>query len=163
MCLYIFNMTHFRGQGRYPGNNFVAFLENLRHHRFVLRLTDLQTAQAWVAWVAWAQPKPQILSHKKSPHQDFIIKDVFKTCRQFHFQKEWIYAHDPICLQSFTISKSQGSQLWSNLSSLFITFKNVLIENLELDTLRRFHFGCTEVGFTNYLSRESTRQGFVCD
>ena len=43
MCLYFFNLTHFRGQGRNPGNNFVAFLENLRHPKFVLRLTDLQT------------------------------------------------------------------------------------------------------------------------
>ena len=41
-CLYFFDLTHFRGQGRNPYNNFVAFLENLRHHNFVLRLSDLQ-------------------------------------------------------------------------------------------------------------------------
>ena len=42
MCLYLSYLTHFRGQGRNPSNNFVAFLENLRHHNFVLRLSDLQ-------------------------------------------------------------------------------------------------------------------------
>ena len=41
MCLYLFDLTHFSGQGRNPSNNFVALLENLRHRNFVLRLSDL--------------------------------------------------------------------------------------------------------------------------
>ena len=41
-CLYFIDLTHFKGQGRYPYNNFIGFLENLRHHNFVLRLSDLQ-------------------------------------------------------------------------------------------------------------------------
>ena len=41
MCLQLSYLTHFSGQGRNPYNNFVAFLENLRHHTFVLRLSDL--------------------------------------------------------------------------------------------------------------------------
>ena len=41
MCLYISYLTHFSGEGRNPYNNFVAFLENLRPHNFVLRLSDL--------------------------------------------------------------------------------------------------------------------------
>ena len=40
-CLYFLDLTHFIGYGRNPGNNFVAFLENLRHHKFVLKLSDL--------------------------------------------------------------------------------------------------------------------------
>ena len=42
-CHYSVDLTHFKGQGRNPINNFVAFLENLRHHTFVLRLSDLQS------------------------------------------------------------------------------------------------------------------------
>ena len=40
-CLYFFDLTNFKGYGRNPYNNCVAFLENLRHHNFVLRLSDL--------------------------------------------------------------------------------------------------------------------------
>ena len=40
-CHYFLDLTLFRGLGRNPSNNFVAFLENLRHHIFVLRLSDL--------------------------------------------------------------------------------------------------------------------------
>jgi len=39
MCLYFSYLTNF--SGRNPSNNFVAFLENLRHHNFVLRLHGL--------------------------------------------------------------------------------------------------------------------------
>ena len=38
---FFLDLTHFKGQGRNPSKNFVAFLENLRHHIFVLRLSDL--------------------------------------------------------------------------------------------------------------------------
>ena len=41
MCLYFSYLTHFSGKGRNPSNNFVAFLENLRHRNFVLRLSVL--------------------------------------------------------------------------------------------------------------------------
>ena len=40
-CLYFLDLTHFKGYGRNPSNNFIEFLKNLRHHIFVLRLTDL--------------------------------------------------------------------------------------------------------------------------
>ena len=41
MCLYFFDLTHFRGLGRNPGNISLQFnSENLRQHKFVLRLTN---------------------------------------------------------------------------------------------------------------------------
>ena len=46
-CLQFLDLTHFRGQGRNLSNNFVAFLENLRHHIFVLRLSDLYQEATW--------------------------------------------------------------------------------------------------------------------
>ena len=41
MCNYLSHLTHFSGKGINPYNNFVAFLENLRHHNFFLKLSDL--------------------------------------------------------------------------------------------------------------------------
>ena len=40
MCIHLSYLIHFSGQGRNPYNDFVGFLENLRHHNFVLRLSD---------------------------------------------------------------------------------------------------------------------------
>ena len=37
----IFDLTHFKGYGRNQKNNIIGFLENLRHHIFLLRLCEL--------------------------------------------------------------------------------------------------------------------------
>ena len=47
-CFSFIDFTHFRGKGRNPYNNFIAFLENLRHHNFVLRLSDLKVADQFL-------------------------------------------------------------------------------------------------------------------
>ena len=43
--MYHSSLTHFRFLGRISSNFFVAFLENLRHNNFVLRLSDLYLLQ----------------------------------------------------------------------------------------------------------------------
>ena len=40
-CLYYFDWPNLEGWAEILQNNFVVFLENLRHHSFFLRLSDL--------------------------------------------------------------------------------------------------------------------------
>ena len=46
MCLNLSYLTHFGGWGKNPKNISLHFWKNLRHHHFVLRLSDLYKQQA---------------------------------------------------------------------------------------------------------------------
>ena len=97
-CLSFLDLTHFRGQGRNPSNNFVAFLENLRHHIFVLRLSDLYQVSVY-----WAHERFILLFNAiiftyliflKGTYLQMScilpenkIKEIFFLKRKFYFSK----------------------------------------------------------------------------
>ena len=65
-CLYFVDLNHFTGQGRHPGNNFVAFLENLRHQKFILRLSNLCTMSVFIKFGQNDKKKPRYIPLQKS-------------------------------------------------------------------------------------------------
>ena len=102
MCLYLSYLTHFSGQGRNPCNNFVAFLENLRHHNFVLRLSDLQYSP--MALYSFA------LLYLSKRNKKLI--DLVKNSRQF--QALWPGA---MCVPSRSLVTTQSNN--KSLNSYF--------------------------------------------
>ena len=61
MCLYFFNLTHFRGQGRNPGNISLLFWKILRHQKFVLKLSELYPIQVTAMQNELTALRPQLL------------------------------------------------------------------------------------------------------
>ena len=73
MCIYLSYLTHFSGYGRNHNNTFVAFLENLRHHNFVLRLSDLYRTQIDDTCSLQKTPNPKNFSNRRRCQISFGI------------------------------------------------------------------------------------------